>query len=150
MTINWSYIDVGYQAEIPKKDMQVEIILHVGCGLPGHGESLQGYANLTLRPKKTRFPTISERLIYGEPEEAGLSIPVEAEFRESDGITGDVGQRWDIECPITFIDPATMDDGDERNDDLMKSCIERYVKTLIYIDELRAAQEEGFCQAEDS
>lgn len=134
----WKYVEDGYQAQISKKGMKIDIILHVGHGIPGHWDRVQGYAVLTLRPQKQGLPDITERMVFD------TDGTIDGEFFSDDGITAAVGESWDIGT-VVFIAPETLDDGDERNDDIMKIYIEKYVKTLVYADELDAARDEGFC-----
>ena len=117
--------------------MQAEITLHVGHGVPGNWDNTQGFASITLRPKKTGLPVITERVLFL------MKGVVVGEFYTDDGATADVGESWDIGT-IAFIDPETMEDGDEHNDDIMKEFVKNYIRTLVYADELSAAQDEGF------
>ena len=135
--MKWKYIDVGYSAKALKKDMQAEIMLHVGHGIPGNWDNTQGFAGITLRPKKPGVPVITERVLFL------LKGAVVGEFYTDDGATADVGESWDIGT-VSFISPEMGEDGDERNDDIMKEFVEKYIKTLVYTDELSTAQDEGF------
>ena len=131
MAPKWKYTDMGYQTSVPKKDMIVDVLLHVGHGIPWDWDNTQGYADVVMRPKKNSSPVITERIL----------------FAGEGGVTGqflnDDGESWDIDT-VSFIDQETMEDGDERNDDIMIACIEKYIKTLVYADELSAAKDEGF------
>ncbi|MGP8322466.1 MAG: hypothetical protein ACT6FG_00495 [Methanosarcinaceae archaeon] len=136
----WEYVEGGYSRIINSDEMQVNVLLLVGHGLPGHWDNIEGCAELSIRMGVN--PTITERIYFSShPDFRG---EVTGEYYSSDGISSDVGEIWPVD-QINLIDPATMNDGDETNDDAMKAFIEKYVLQINFDDELSAAQNENFC-----
>jgi len=137
----WEYVAEGYATKTSINNMTIEILLHVGHGIPGHWDNVAGYADLSIHATKEDMPSINERITFSShPDYRGDIV---GEFFYSDGIQEDTGETWEI-GHTSLIDSATMEDGDERNDDAMKTFLEGYIKTLVYADELKASQEEGF------
>lgn len=126
----WESTETGFATVFEKHDMKISALIDA-INLKGE-----------LIIKKTDNPTICERLIF--PTHPDYIGDISAEFFDHDGITEDVGPSWDIEH-IDMIDPATMNDGDDRNDEIMKKYVETYINRLNYADELIAAQADGFC-----
>ena len=132
-TQRWEMIAEGYYTTIKTKTFAATILLRVGRGIPGCGfDGVQGVADISLNGKAG---TVPERLLIAD------NGHVEGEFND---LVGNVGESWDI-GNIKLIDPTTLDDGDERNDDNMKAFLIKYLRRLDYVDELKAAKEEGFC-----
>lgn len=139
----WEVVNDGHHTMVQSCGVLVDVLLRVGHGLPTHWNVI-GCAELSIA--KQGSPTIVQRLNFSaHPDRRG---EVTGEFYNTDGITEDCGDTWDVDT-VKMHDPAVMDIGDERNDDIMKQFIEKYVSRLDYVDELHAAQADNFCVEED-
>ena len=133
----WEAVDFGYTTTIKGDFFEAEINLHVGHGIPGHGfDGVQGFADIVIKGGNV----IPQRLLFLKCSDTMGTVV--GEFND---LEGNVGPSWDIDNRIDLIDPATMDTGDERNDDIMMAFLAAYIIGICYEDELNAAREEGFC-----
>lgn len=137
--MTWTYIEEGYMSNFESESAAINVMLYVGHGLPATAHSnIQGIATFIIKdPQNPSRTAVNERLYFPVTGE------VTAQFYSSDGITEDAGENWTIDH-CSLIDSSTMDDGDETNDEQMKSFIEKHLKTITYEEEATAAKNEGF------